>query len=169
MKTQASNDILIAPKIGEVWPGQGGILGALMRGINGQPDYYIIVPTDAAGYNKAIAWGERGKDIKGATRSFDGLANTQALVKARSKTPAADWAVSLVIDGHDDFYLPSRRELRALWVNVPDLFEDGYHWSSTQCSANDAWFQGFADGFQLAWGKDNENRARAVRRLSVIE
>jgi hypothetical protein len=168
--TKADSQIILTPpKIGEVWPSQGGIVGALMRGINGNPDYYLILPTDPAAYNKAIAWGERGKDIKGATCSYDGLANTQALIKASTKTPAADWAANLLIDDHDDFYLPSRRELRALWVNVPELFEDGYYWTSTQYSANNAWDQDFADGYQNYWDKGDEDRARAVRRLSVIE
>lgn len=167
--SSAAPAVLTPPKLGEFWPGQGGILGALMRGEAGQPDHYIIVPTNPAGYVESIAWGERGKDIKGANSDRDGLANTLALMKATSPTPAAEWACGLVIDGFNDFYLPARRELHALVANVPELFLNGWYWSSTQFSANNAWYQYFAHGSQNTWTKDYEYRARAVRRLSAIE
>lgn len=32
-----------APAIGHVWPGQGGIYAGLMRGLDGQPDYHLII------------------------------------------------------------------------------------------------------------------------------
>jgi hypothetical protein len=151
--------------IGQPWPGQGGIYAGLMRGEKGQPDYHLIVPTDPAGYNASVTWGERGVDVPLACSSFDGLANTTVLCEAESRHPAAEWAASLAIDGHDDFYLPSTRELRLCWVNVPELFETGWYWTSTQASPNSAWFQDFDVGGQNYYGKGAQARARAVRRF----
>jgi len=153
------------PAIGEYWSGQGGIYAGLMRGENGAPDYHLIVPTDNAAYAKEITWGGAGKDEPGAQSDFDGLANTIALCKSKHSHPAAEKMTALTIDGHSDFYLPSRRELRLCWVNVPELFEDGWYWSSTQYSAHHAWCQHFGVGGQSNGGKDDERRARAVRRF----
>jgi hypothetical protein len=158
-------DLLIAPKLGEHWKDQGGILGALMRGQNGEPDYYLILATDPLGEHEPIEFGGYGQNTKGAASESDGAANTLALVRSKTPHPAAEWAHGLVIDGHADWYLPARRELRALSCTVPEFFRPEYHWTSTQSSAHSAWCQGFASGYQYYWGKDNELRARVVRRL----
>jgi hypothetical protein len=153
------------PKIGECWPEQGGVYAGLMRGENGVPDYHLIVPTDPTSEAAEITWGGRGKEEPGAQSAFDGLANTTALCASKHDHPAAQWAAGLTIEGFNDFYLPSRRELRLCWVNVPELFNDGWHWSSTQFSASLAWSQGFGDGTQSTSGKLLGLRARAVRRF----
>ena len=153
------------PRIGEYVSGQGGVYGGLMRGENGQPDYHLIWPTDASAHVQEIEWGGYEKDEPDAKSEFDGLANTIALCGSSISHPAAEWAAGLTIDGHKDFYLPSRRELRLAWVNVPELFEDGWYWSSTQYSPNFAWGQYFDDGNQLYGPKHYEGRARAGRRI----
>ncbi|MDT4813073.1 hypothetical protein FQZ97_460440 [compost metagenome] len=152
------------PAIGQYWRGQGGIYAGLMRGENGRPDYHLIVPTAPEASTK-ISWGAAGEGEDGATSDFDGLANTRGLVESEHEHPAAQWAAGLEIEGHRDFYLPARRELRLCWVNVPELFEKGWHWSSTQFSPYDAWIQDFDDGAQYDGHKDDEGRARAVRRV----
>lgn len=156
------------PAIGKFWHGQGGIYAGLMRGEDGQPDYHLIVPTDPAAYIEEIAWGGYKHDEPDATHERDGLANTQALVDSDEEHPAAEWAVGLVIDGHDDLYLPARRELRLCWVNVPELFAEGYYWSSTQSSPYYAWLQNFDDGGQGFDHEYGQGRARAVRRVLAI-
>lgn len=156
-----------APRIGAPWPGQGGIYAGIQRGRDGAPDHHLIVPTKDAGRIADISWGGRGKDIEDAKSDWDGLTNTRALLASPSEHPAAQWAAGLEIDGHRDFYLPSRRELRLAWVNVPELFDDGWCWSSTQYSPDCAWIQGFAGGGQGYGGKDNSSRACAVRRLII--
>ncbi|MBP4048991.1 DUF1566 domain-containing protein [Chromobacterium violaceum] len=160
-----SKPAITLPKIGEPWPEQGGVYAGLMRGENGQPDYHLIVAADPAAYLEEIAWGGYGEDEPGAKSEFDGLANTQALVASEQSHPVAEWAAALTIDGHQDLYLPARRELRLCWVNVPELFKDGWHWSSTQASPCHAWFQAFGDGLQGTHRKNDELRARAVRRF----
>ena len=66
--------------------------------------------------------------------------------------------------------LPDRRELRLLWVNAKQEFEDAWYWSSeTHASLSDcAWMQDFGSGSQHGYGrKDTTFRARAVRRLAI--
>ena len=153
------------PAIGRFWAEQGGVYAGLMRGHGDVPDYHLIVAAGAEGHHKGLEWGGGGITVEGASSDFDGLANTLALFHAESKHPAAEFAASLLIEGHSDWYLPSRRELRLLWCTVPELFEGGWYWSSTQYSAFDAWDQGFGDGTQSGNVKAYEGRVRAVRRF----
>jgi hypothetical protein len=168
MATKAKQEALIAPRLGEVWKGQGGTLGALVRGINGEPDYYLIV-SPAKGYKSGLPWGGKGIAEPGAQCEYNGQANTTALVESSTDHPAAEFCTAFECEGHEDYILPSRRELRALWCTVPELFEDGWYWSSTQDSADSAWCQYFANGGQYYGFKDYEGRVRAVRRLLVIQ
>jgi hypothetical protein len=156
------------PAIGQAWEGQAGIYAGIMRGAKGQPDYHLIVPTAIEAQKEAITWGGYREDQSDAACEFDGHANTTALAtKGKGKHPAAEWAASLIVDGHSDLYLPSRRELRLCWVNVPELFADGYYWSSTQYSPLNAWYQYFSGGGQYYHCKGDELRARVVRRLFI--
>jgi hypothetical protein len=152
------------PSIGQYWPEQGGVNAGLMRGANGKPDYYLIIPTDDAGKNTSVAWGGYGTETEGANCEFDGLANTTALLKSENEHPAAEWAAGVIIEGHNDFYLPARRENSVAYGNCPELFDNEWYWSSTQYSARSAWVQHFGDGGQGIDGKDYSLAARAVRR-----
>jgi len=154
------------PAIGKEWPAQGGIFAGIMRGENGQPDYYLIVPANIAN-NPKLEYGGYGKETTNTNHEFDGLANTKAL--ADGNHPAADWAANLNVNGFNDYYLPARRELSLCYANVPELFEKEWHWSSTQCSAGNAYVQGFSSGSQGSYHKEDDYRVRAVRRLSVIQ
>lgn len=156
------------PSIGEYWPAQGGVYAGLMRGENGQPDYHLIVAAGDDGFTEEITWGGHGQDEPGAKSERDGQANTLALVKSEHDHPAAEWAAGLKIDGHDDWYLPARREAALCYATVPELFEKAWHWTSTQSSPGRAWSQTFVDGLQLSYPKGHELRARAVRRTSAI-
>ena len=153
------------PALGQYWDGQGGIYAGLMRGENGQPDYHLVVPAGSEAEAEAISWGTPGEAESGACSEYDGTANTAALMQSPHSHPAAEWAAALEVDGHSDFYLPSRRELRLCWVNVPELFAKEWYWTSTQYSPYGAWFQSFGGGGQGNAPKANEYRARAVRRV----
>lgn len=153
-------------RVGEYWAEQGGVLAGLMRGENGKPDYFLIVPTDPAAEVESIEWGGKGKNEENACSEFDGQANTLALAAdSEVEHPAAKWAHELAIGKFDDFYLPARRELSLMYANVPELFKKEWHWSSTQYSAASAWIQGFGYGTQASHWKGGIIRARAVRRV----
>lgn len=155
------------PTFGEVVPGEGGRLGAIMRGpvVDGirQPDYALIVP-DLPG--KKLAWGKRGVDIAGAMSLTDGQANTAAMLAANCP-PALHISKLKTAEGHTDLYLPARAELWALHANVPELFEKALHWSSTQNGSYYAFSQSF-EGGSSNWGlKDDEFLVRPVRRIPL--
>lgn len=158
-------------RIGDYWPEQGGVFAGLMRGESGKNDYFLIVPTDPKAYITSITWGGYQEEQPGACSDLDGLANTVHLVEqGEGKHPAACWTASLEINGHKDFYLPAKKELALMYATVGDLFETGdWYWSSTQYSSASAWIQGFYYGYQINLGKLHHCRARAVRRLSVIQ
>jgi hypothetical protein len=155
------------PTFGEVVPGEGGRLGAIMRGsvVNSvrQPDYALIVP-DIAG--KKLAWGKRGVDVVGAMSLTDGQANTAAMLAAKCP-PALHISKLKTAEGHTDLYLPARAELWALRANVPDLFEKTLHWGSTQVGSHFAFTQSFDDGWSIWDFKDDELLVRPVRRIPL--
>ncbi|MGJ7500101.1 hypothetical protein ACSFBF_07050 [Variovorax sp. ZT5P49] len=165
-RAAASAGAPIPPAPGEFWPEQGGVYAGVMRGAPGKAPYHLIVPTDPQADIKNVAWGGYGKEEPGAICEWDGLANTQALIASKISHPAAEASGGLVIDGHSDFYLPSRRELALCYATVPELFDKSeWHLSSTQASSYDAWTQYFDNGYQYDGLKKFEGRARLVRRL----
>ncbi|ALY46406.2 TPA: DUF1566 domain-containing protein [Pseudomonas aeruginosa] len=149
------------PAIGAEWPGQGGIYAGLMRGHDGHPDYHLIVASAESGGE--LQWGGYGSKSS-ATSKWDGLANTKALVEEGGH-PAAEFAASVTISGHKDFYLPAQAELMLAWANLPEVFAEGWHWSSTQYSADSAFVTLFSDGHTHDYGKYHDFRVRPVRRL----
>lgn len=154
------------PPLGKYWPGEGGHNLGLMRGENGSRDYYLIV---AGGPDAEVraAYGGHGHETEGADSASDGLANTRALLADSHEHPAAKWASEYTADGHSDFYLGARRENQIGEAIAPELFSKGYHWSSTQRSANSAFSLDFEGGWQTSLGKGYERLVRPVRRKYI--
>ncbi len=161
------------PPLGTPLPHLGGTFWALMRAKpgSGQPDYALIVPHGPE-FERQCAWGGYGENEPGAACMWDGLANTQALIDSKHPHPAAAFCAELNESAHPDvpkLYLPSLRELKALFASGCDAFsEDGWYWSSTQYSRSYAFYQTFSNGYTDFIGKNWEGgRARAVRRSSL--
>ncbi|MNF56113.1 hypothetical protein D3C84_375930 [compost metagenome] len=152
------------PPLGAVWPGEGGVNAGLVRGDGGTRDYYLIVPTGDDAEFEDLAYGGRGAEIEGAGSAWDGLANTRALLASGLDCPAANAAAGFTRDGHNDYYLPARRELQVAEANVSEVFSKVWHWSSTQYSADYAYTMGFSVGSQSIHDKGGEARVRPVRR-----
>ncbi|TRO21985.1 DUF1566 domain-containing protein [Ectopseudomonas mendocina] len=110
------------PAIGSAF--QGGFFAGLLQ-IDGQLHGLIVAPK-AAGELAEARWGEYGNDIAGATSVYDGLANTQTM--AAEGYPLAKWALELEIDGHTDWYLPSRDELEILYRQFKPTTETNYQY-----------------------------------------
>ncbi|WP_114968515.1 DUF1566 domain-containing protein [Rhodoferax ferrireducens] len=158
------------PAFGAVIAGQGGIFAAILRGptVDGvqQPPYALLVSDAAVGEIESVTWGEYGVDVPGTSSRTDGQANTAAMVLANG--PAALRVREVSIDGHTDFYLPALGELNSAAANVPELFsKEGWYWTSTQLSRDNAFVQDFEDGFS-GWDiKDLGHRVRAFRRIPL--
>jgi hypothetical protein len=152
------------PQVGEAWPGEGGVYAGIIR--DGSRQWHLILATAPSSLISA-EWGNYGESEPSAVSTIDGLANTQALVSSKHSHPAAEQVAALVIDGHNDFYLPAQKENNLLYINLPEHLAAEWHWSSTQYSALIAWLQNFGDGNQYYGLKDVTCAARAVRRLPL--
>jgi len=155
------------PALGAYWPGQGGVNAGLMRGLDGARDYYLIVPIGDDAELEELKYGPSDFEVPGADSAWDGLANTKALRASGKSHPAAEACHGFTRDGHSDFYLPARRELQMAEAVCPEVFSNGWHWSSTQRSAFSAFSLVFAVGLQGLSVKFNELRVRPVRRLFI--
>ena len=119
MKTETKpiNTVLAAPRIGAMWPEQGGIYAGILRGENHEPDYHLIHAEQEHEIVKAN-WKAAVESAKTALNGF------------------ADWSLPnrrearlLAINSPDNFD------------------KDDWHWTSRQDADNPvyAWLQDFED------------------------
>ena len=68
-----------------------------------------------------------------------------------------------------DFTLPTRREQRLLWANLPEHFDSAWYWSNEQYAgySDYAWMQNFGNGNQYIVLKSLSYRVRLVRRVPI--
>jgi len=108
-----------------------------------------------------------------------GRTNTQKIVNVEGNGDyAAKLCDELVINGYNDWFLPSLDELNLmyenLYLNGLGNFEPTNYWSSSEFSASNAWYQLFSNGGQNNYeirfngnksnnDRDYPRRARAVR------
>ena len=157
---QASEQAQVTiPEIGAVWPGQGGIYAGFIPARNGAEGYHLILGDELGRFE----WGQYG-DESPATSLIDGRANTLALIESGGEYPAAIAAHKHEADGHTDFYLAAAAELYEIWLNLNGKLA-GWVWSSSQRSADFAFYMYFGDGYQGSGAKDYELRVRPVRRF----
>ena len=128
-------------------------------------------------------WGGHETTVTGAdgTAIGTGAQNTIDIVtQFGGQEPYAsktDYAAKLCSDlesgGYDDWFLPSKDELDAIWDNLVDDgtgsnngvggFANGSYWSSSEGSSRYAWGQYFDNGHQYFSNKTLTKRVRAVR------
>ncbi|QSE98467.1 Lcl domain-containing protein [Fulvivirga lutea] len=103
----------------------------------------------------------------GATSDSDGQSNTSSIVAALGDgNYAAKLCDDLSAFGFEDWYLPSRAELDALYKQnylLADYGLDGY-WSSTETANNKAWAINFLDGGLTDPTKNQSRRCLCVRK-----
>ena len=111
-----------------------------------------------------------GEQYVGAIISANGAKREHIIllpgeIESANWQSAMEWAAS--IGGH----LPDRCESALLFATMKDQFKPEWHWTCEQLAANPvyAWMQDFDDGYQDSLRKSNEHRARAVRRILIIE
>jgi hypothetical protein len=80
---------------------------------------------------------------------------------------ANDW----IAKRNDSASLPTRREQSLLYANLKEAFKPTWYWSSEVHASNSgyAWCQNFDGGYQDYGNKSGKMRARAVRRILIIQ
>ena len=104
-----------------------------------------------------------------------GAQNTIDILAACTETPiAASTCNQLVLNGYDDWFLPSKDELDSLYQhrtivnetaveNEGGLLHGGEYWSSSHHSDNTVWIQSFDAGNQTGDTKNTKHYVRAIR------
>lgn len=150
------------PPHGEYWPSQGGYYICTLPALLGLPERHLI-----AGKEQTKATFGPYEEVSDCSSPIDGPANTKALLTHGSH-PAAQWAAAYTADGHQDFHLPAKLDLVMAHICAPQLFDkEGYYWTSTQSSRNDAFVQDFEYGGSVWNGKGYEHRVRAFRWIQL--
>jgi len=95
-----------------------------------------------------------------------GQANTTAIITLCGTIDiAAQICDALILNGHSDWFLPSRDELNEMYLqrNVIGNFSYGGYWSSSEYDAGNAWLQPNAAGNEDTYSKSGADYVRAVR------
>ncbi|MEA3447815.1 MAG: DUF1566 domain-containing protein [Bacteroidota bacterium] len=103
----------------------------------------------------------------GATSLTNGQPNTDSIVaEFESGSYAAYKCDTMTAYGYDDWYLPSKDELNAIYQQKDTLgsFVSDTYWSSTEFDEENVWVQDFSDGTQAQDAKSTYNYFRCVRR-----
>lgn len=144
--------------------------------------FYILQPGDS-GYiagkthgliaaqvdqSSGAPWGCDGTSIGGTSTVIGmGQANTTAIVNGCSSAGiAAKICKDLVLNGYNDWFLPSKDEIGQLYLqrNVVGGFAFDYYWSSSEYDAGYAWSLGFMATQFYIWAVKSSNAyVRAIR------
>ncbi len=158
MLAQNENEIL---KIGDKFG------GGIIYFIDDSGEHGLIAaPTDQS---NGIRWGCTSKKVN-ATYISNGELNTEKIVKFCGTQNAAGICHDLVLEGFDDWYLPSLEELKPMWTNrlkIENLTTDMYC-SSTEHSErnNDCWGLNFSrNGKVFYYNKGSKYSVRAIRKF----
>ena len=125
--------------LGEPWGG-GYFAGYISHTANGNPTHALIVAPRATGatgtgyaLTTPLAWKTATTATANTTSTFDGVANTAAMVAAGiAAHPAAQFCTGLSIGGFTDWYLPARFELEIAYFNLKPTADS----NSTTTGAN---------------------------------
>lgn len=134
--------------------------------VSGEIHGLIVAPTD---FNSIADWGCVGDSIimNNSQEIGAGKQNTINIVNnCNSTTSAAYLCENLVVNGYDDWYLPSKNELAQICLNRFKIgnFESNFYWtSSDDGSLTNAWSQSFGSGSKYFDPKSNLMYVRAVR------
>jgi hypothetical protein len=128
--------------IGEPFGG-GFFAGYISHTADGSPTHALIVAprdTGATGSGYTLTtnpqWKTTQTTTTGTTSSFDGAANTSAMVTAGiADHPAAEFCVNLSLGGFTDWYLPARFELDIAYFNLkPSTATNSTSWGTNDYS-----------------------------------
>ncbi len=166
MSNQSVEEIAKANKKMQIGQTYGG---GIIFYVDETGEHGLIASIDN-GESKRAQWGCTGTEV-GETESGIGTGkeNTKKIIVACRTASTSGIAARLcnqaTIDGYNDWFLPSKEELNLLYENKEIIggYEHGYYWSSSEFSADFAWYQHFDFGFQDYLKKDFSYYYRPIR------
>ncbi|ESU21123.1 hypothetical protein FEDK69T_26800 [Flavobacterium enshiense DK69] len=141
--------------------------------VQGEQHGLIAAPEDIISINGLI-W-SNSRSLSGGTDEGlgKGLENTNKmlLLNDNSTYAVARKCSNLVVDGYDDWFLPSKEELRKVYISRSALggFYEADYWSSTEISSSAAYALDFFNGYNATLDKyryasyNGPVMARAIR------
>jgi hypothetical protein len=128
---------------------------------------FVSTVSDQSG---ASPWGCSGTEITGADGTAVGTGAQNTIdIEAGCTTAgtAADICANLSLNGYEDWFLPSKDELNAMYTNLHGKGLGGFtshnYWSSTEVDPTYAWSQNFGSGMPISDNKIIAVYVRAVR------
>jgi hypothetical protein len=147
----------------------GGVIAYINGGGSTGTSGFVVTAADVLTSTPPNAsWGCDGTLITGAdgTAIGTGNQNTIDIMAGCSEAGiAARLCGDLTEGGYSDWYLPSKDELNALYLNrvAIGMPSANVYWSSTENDSSSAWSQFFGAGSQGSVGKSTSSRIRAIR------
>lgn len=189
----ADNDVLYVDSRGETKTNEDGLISSECgwRFLEVAPEYLSY--TNSSGTTKTTylfgyyRTSSAGSNLTVGTKTAigTGKANTEALVKAMGETAytessgttkgiyaakaCADYSITKDGTVYDDWFLPSKDELKLMYVNLYKqglgsfATTDDYFWSSSEGSNDNAWLQYFGSGNQDSTNRYDNSYVRPVR------
>ena len=153
---------------------QGGIIAYIFQQndpgyVEGEIHGLIAAPSDQS---NGITWynGSSILTFASAIALGTGAANTDSIVAKYGTGPyAAKLCYDLVLDGYNDWYLPSQDELNKLYLNKDFIggFGSFSYWSSSEYNAGNSYLQIFSNGYQGQNTKGGVLHIRAIRSFNI--
>ena len=146
--------------VGEKGPAGGIVFHVLENGLHGME----AAPIDSS----SAIWGFYGKSLPADTHNEVGAgkANTAAIIACSGESMnAGKVAGNYVLNNFNDWYLPSRDELKLLYGKKSFVggFISNIYWSSSEIGIAEAWSLDFIDGDQDYGQKDEVHGVRVIR------
>ena len=173
-KTSSKTIILALYGVGDTGPGEGKIFYVDMTRAVGSQYFEAACAgwqnnCDGMTADPTADWGCNGESIifADATAIGTGEGNTKWIVDGCSDPAgfAADLAADYSNSGESDWFLPSKDELKKLYINRASVggFSTNDYWSSSELVDGGAWSQYFTGGNQGNYNKDSTLYVRPVR------
>ncbi len=151
--------------VGDTGPAGGTIFYV---NTNAASDGWTYLEAASQDHDVTVPWGA-AVTVSTGTAIGTGESNTAMIVTALGDNEGTAYAAKicndLVLDGYDDWFLPSKDELYELYEQKDSVggFASDFYWSSSENSAGNAWGQNFYYGNQTNYTKNSAIHVRAVR------